>query len=51
MATLFDQQKTTYSDTVAQVRVISNIIQLIDPVDTPLIAVVWTLLARSFGLG
>lgn len=38
MATLFDQQKTTYSDTAAQVRVISNIIQLIDPVDTPLIA-------------
>lgn len=38
MATLFEQQKTTYSDTVAQVRVISNIIQLIDPVDTPLIA-------------
>lgn len=38
MATLFDQQKTTYSDTVAQVRVISNVIQLIDPVDTPLIA-------------
>lgn len=35
---LFDQQKTTYSDTAAQVRVISNIIQLIDPVDTPLIA-------------
>lgn len=35
---LFDQAKTTYSDTAAQVRVISNIIQLIDPVDTPLIA-------------
>lgn len=35
---LYEQQKTTYSDTVAQVRVISDVIQLIDPVDTPLIA-------------
>jgi hypothetical protein len=35
---LYDQPKTTYSDTTNAVRVISNIIQLIDPVDTPLIA-------------
>lgn len=37
---VYDQQKTSYSDTTNQVRVISNVIQLIDPVDTPLIAAV-----------
>ena len=37
---VFDQQKTTYSDTTNAVRVISNIIQLIDPVQTPLIAAI-----------
>lgn len=37
MATYFDQQYQTYDNTVPQVRVISNIIQLIDPTDTPLI--------------
>lgn len=37
---VYDQQKTSYSDTTNQVRVISNVIQLIDPVDTPFIAAV-----------
>jgi hypothetical protein len=37
MATIYDQQKTTYSDTGNQVRVISDVIQLIDPADTPLL--------------
>ena len=35
---VYDQQKTSYSDTTNAVRVISNVIQLIDPVDTPLLA-------------
>ena len=38
MPTVYDQQKTTYSDTNTQVRVISDIIRMIDPMDTPLIA-------------
>lgn len=37
MATIYDQQKTTYSDTNSQVRVIADVIKIIDPVDTPLI--------------
>lgn len=37
MATIYDQQKTTYSDTGNQGRVISDVIQLIDPADTPLL--------------
>lgn len=36
---VYDQQVTTYSDTTPHKRVISDIIQLIDPVDTPLIDV------------
>lgn len=35
---LFDQPKSTYSDTSNQVRVIADVIKLIDPVATPLIA-------------
>jgi hypothetical protein len=37
MPTVYDQQKTTYSDTNSQVRVIADVIKIIDPVDTPLI--------------
>lgn len=39
MAT-FDQPKSSYSDTGNAVRVISNIVNLIDPVDTPFITAV-----------
>lgn len=39
MAT-FDQPKSTYSSTVNAVRVISDIVNLIDPVDTPLITAI-----------
>lgn len=35
---LFDQQKTTYSDTTNAVRIIADAIKLIDPVATPLLA-------------
>ncbi len=35
---VYDPPKSTYSDTTNAVRVISNVINLIDPVDTPLIA-------------
>ena len=38
MPTVYDQQKTTYSDTATQVRVLSDVIRMIDPIDTPLIA-------------
>lgn len=34
---LFDQPKTTYSDTTNAIRIISESIKLIDPVDTPLL--------------
>lgn len=37
MATLYDQPKDTYGDTVAQVRVISNAIQLVSPRDVAFI--------------
>lgn len=37
MATMYDQQATTYSDTTPHVRVISEIMQFIDPTDTPLL--------------
>jgi|GEM_PF-1561525 len=36
--TVYDQLKTTYSDTTTQARVISDVIQMVDPRDTPLIA-------------
>lgn len=36
--TIYDQPKTTYSDTTPQARVISDIIQMIDPRDTPLLS-------------
>lgn len=35
---LFDQPKSTYDDTSNQVRVIDDVIKLIDPIETPLIA-------------
>ncbi len=34
---IFDQPKTTYSDTTPHSRVISDVVQIIDPRDTPLI--------------
>ncbi|MFA5378403.1 MAG: DUF5309 family protein [Dehalococcoidia bacterium] len=37
--TVYDQQVTTYSDTTPHVRVISDVINIIDPRDTPVIAV------------
>lgn len=37
---VFDQPKSTYSDTTNQVRVISDVIKLIDPVQTPLLAAI-----------
>lgn len=36
--TIFDQPKTTYSDQTAHARVISDVIQMIDPRDTPLLS-------------
>lgn len=36
--TIYDQPKTTYSDTTAQARAISDVIQMIDPRDTPLLS-------------
>lgn len=36
--TMYDQQKTTYSDSTPAVRVISEAIRMIDPIDTPLLA-------------
>ncbi|MCH7480141.1 MAG: hypothetical protein IIC79_01990, partial [Chloroflexi bacterium] len=35
---VIDQPKTTYTDTTAHARVISDVIQMVDPRDTPLIA-------------
>lgn len=35
--TVYDQQVTSYSDTTPHVRVIYDVIQMIDPVDTPLL--------------
>lgn len=35
---VYDAPKTTYSDTTNAIRIISNVINLIDPVDTPLLA-------------
>lgn len=37
MPTVYDQQKTSYNDTNVQVRIVSEAIRMIDPVDTPLI--------------
>ena len=34
---VFDQQKTTYSDTTPHIRIVNDVISLIDPVDTPLL--------------
>lgn len=36
--TIYDGPKTTYSDATTQARVISDVIQIIDPRDTPLLA-------------
>jgi hypothetical protein len=38
MPTVYDQQKTSYNDTNIQVRIVSEAIRMIDPVDTPLIS-------------
>ncbi len=35
---IYDQPKNVYSDTAAQARVISDVIQMVDPRDTPLVA-------------
>lgn len=50
---VYDQQVTSYSDTTPHIRVISDIMQMIDPVDTPLIDVLGGLdAARSkFNIG
>jgi len=37
---VFDQQKTSYTDTTPQIRAIGDIIQMIDPRDTPLIELI-----------
>ena len=37
MPTVYDQQKTSYNDTNIQVRIVSEAIRMIDPVDTPLL--------------
>src|SRR3990172_12541097 len=35
---IYDQPKTTYSDQTTQARVISDVVQMIDPRDTPLLS-------------
>lgn len=35
---VYDQPKTTYADTTAHARVISDVIQMVDPRDTPLVS-------------
>lgn len=40
MATVYDQPKSTYSDAGPDIRVISDIVNIIDPVDTPFIAAI-----------
>lgn len=37
MPTVYDQIKTSYNDTNIQVRIVSDAIRMIDPVDTPLV--------------
>jgi len=37
MTTVYDAPKSTYSDTTNQERIVNDVIQLIDPVDTPLL--------------
>lgn len=44
---VFDQPKTSYTDTTPQVRAIGDLIHLIDPVDTPLISLLGLDSARS----
>jgi hypothetical protein len=44
---VFDQPVTTYGDTLAQVRVISDVISMIDPRDTPTLAALGLDSARS----
>jgi hypothetical protein len=43
----FDQPITTYSDTLGQKRVIGDVIQMIDPRDTPLVSLIGLDSARS----
>ena len=38
MPTVYDQQKTSYNDTNIQVRIVSEAIRMIDPIDTPLLS-------------
>lgn len=47
MMAVFDQQKTSYSDTDPHVRAIGDIIHLIDPVDTPLVSLLGLDSARN----
>ena len=47
MMAVFDQPKTSYSDTDPHVRAIGDIIHLIDPVDTPLVSLLGLDSARS----
>jgi hypothetical protein len=44
---IYDQPKTTYNDTVPQVRILDQAIRLIDPIDTPLMAALGGLNAAS----
>lgn len=37
---VYDQQVTTYSDTTPHIRIVNDVISLIDPVDTPLLVAV-----------
>jgi len=44
---IYDQPVTTYSDTTPHIRVISDIMQMIDPTDTPLVGVLGLDSARN----
>lgn len=44
---VFDQQKTTYSDTTPHIRIVNDVLSLIDPVDTPLLSILGLDSARS----
>ena len=37
---VYDQQVTTYSDTTPHIRIVNDVISLIDPVDTPLLVAI-----------
>ena len=44
---VYDQQVTTYSDTTPHIRIVNDVISLIDPVDTPLLSLLGLDSARS----